>query len=327
MIKEGNTYHMFGDGQGILILSSTDLRNWTSNQFVFPNSPPAWTTSTVPNFTGYFWAPDIVYTNGQYYLYYAASEWGTIESAIGLVTTPTLDSTSPNYLWTDQGPIIASLGTTSGPYNCIDPAPLVDTNGTMWLLFGSYSNGIYVTQLDPTTGKRLNTTSTRIANNGPSFFTSTEEAGFIYKYNGYYYLFVNFGGCCSGVDSTYNLRVGRSTSVTGPYLDRNGVNMLNGGGTTVLESTGRYLGPGHAGILNDNGTYWFTYHYYDANSNGAPVLSINPLTWTADNWPTVTTDWSALYPFDVDAREHMGLTTALSKVAQPLSLSRDVARC
>src|SRR5438093_8252082 len=68
MIKEGSTYHLFGDGQGILILSSTNLRDWTSNQYVFPNGPPAWTTGTVPDFTGYFWAPDIVYTNGQYYL-------------------------------------------------------------------------------------------------------------------------------------------------------------------------------------------------------------------------------------------------------------------
>src|SRR5205823_486074 len=161
----------------------------------------------------------------------------------------------------------------------------------------SYSNGIYVTQLNPTTGKRLNTTSTRISNNGASYFTSTEEGAFVYKYNGYYYLFVNFGGCCSGVDSTYNIRVGRSASITGPYVDKNNVSMLSGGGTMLLESTGRFIGPGHAGILNDNGTYWFTYHYYDGNGGGAAKLAVNKLQWGADGWPTVTSDWSALYPY------------------------------
>ena len=36
----------------------------------------------------------------------------------------------------------------------------------------------------------------------------------------------------------------------------------------VLESTARYIGPGHAAIMNDNGTNWFTFHYYDGNDNG-----------------------------------------------------------
>ncbi len=312
MIKQGTSYFLYGDGQGIDGITSTDLRNWTGISPVFPGSPPAWTTNAVPGFTGYFWAPDVAYFNGRYNLYYACSEWGTINSAIGLVTSPSL--TSP--VWTDQGKVIQSnpVGQTTSntdltAYNCIDPSILLDTNGTVWMSFGSYSDGILIMQLDPTTGKRISSSSTiyRVANNGPVFFSNTEEASFLYQHGGYYYLFVNFGGCCAGVDSTYNIRVGRSTTVSGPYADRNGVNMISGGGTMVLESSARYIGPGQAGIMVDNGTNWFTYHYYDGNNNGAATVGMAQLYWTADGWPAVTNDWSAFYPFNTDAREHLGL--------------------
>jgi beta-xylosidase len=312
MIKDGNNYFIYGDGQGIDGITSTDLRNWNAAPVVFPNGPPAWTSNSVPGFTGYFWAPDIAYFNGRYNLYYACSEWGTINSAIGLVTSPSL--TSP--VWTDQGKVIQSnpdfatnATTDLTAYNCIDPSIMVDTNGTVWLSFGSYSDGILIMQLDPATGKRISPDSTiyRVSNNGPVFFSNTEEGSCLYQHGGYYYLFVNFGGCCDGVDSTYNIRVGRSTSVTGPYYDKNGVNMVNGGGTMVLESTARYIGPGHAAIMNDNGTNWFTFHYYDGLNSGVATVGMNRLYWTADGWPSVTNDWSALYTFNTDAREHLGL--------------------
>jgi arabinan endo-1,5-alpha-L-arabinosidase len=295
---------MFGDGQGINASYSPDLRNWSAAAPVFPGNPPAWTTNAVPGFTGYFWAPDIIYLNGQYYLYYAASQWGTITSAIGLVTTPSLSAP----VWTDQGSVIQYQSGVS--YNCIDPSMLLDTNnGTLWLSFGSYSDGIFVTQLDPVTGKRItpNSTLTKVADTSTSFFSNTSEGSYLCQRGAYYYLFVNWGGCCSGISSTYNIRVGRSASVTGPYLDRNGVSMLTGGGSLFLESTGRFIGPGHAAVLNENGTNWFTYHYYDGNNSGSATFTIGLLNWSADGWPVFTNDWSAFYPFNVDAREHLGL--------------------
>jgi len=312
MIKGGASYFIYGDGQGISGITSTDLRNWNNTAAIFPSGPPAWTSNSVPGFTGYFWAPDIAYFNGRYNLYYACSIFGTINSAIGLVTTPSL--TSP--VWTDQGKVIQSnpVGATNvttdlTAFNCIDPSVLVDTNGTVWLSFGSYSDGILVMQLDPAMGKRITPASpiTKIASSSLSFFSNTEEASCLYQRGGFYYLFVNFGGCCAGVNSTYNIRVGRSTSVTGPYVDRSGANMIGGGGTMVLESNARFIGPGHAGILNDNGTNWFTYHYYDAKNNGAATVGMNRIYWTPDNWPSVTNDWSAFYPFNTNANEHLGL--------------------
>jgi hypothetical protein len=309
VIKDGVNYFIYGDGQGIVGITSADLRNWSAASPVFPGNPPAWTTNAVPGFTGYFWAPNVAYFNGRYNLYYAASEWGTINSAIGLAISPSLATP----VWTDQGKVIQSnpVGQTTTntdltDINCIDPSILLDTNGTVWMSFGSYSDGIMLMQLDTLTGKRITANSPlyRVSNNGPVFFSNTEEASFLFQQGGYYYLFVNWGGCCAGVDSTYNIRVGRSTNITGPYLDRNGTNLLNGGGTPFLESSGRYIGPGQAGIMNDNGTNWFTFHYYDGNNNGAATVGMNEIYWSADGWPVLTNDWSAFYTFQVDAREH-----------------------
>lgn len=296
MIKQGNTYYLFRTSQGIMGKTSTDLRNWTYSGQIFPGNPPAWTTNAVPGFTGFFWAPDVVYLNGVYYLYYAVSTFGSQISAIGLATATNLSGP-----WTDQGAVIQS--TIGDVYNCIDPCPLIDTNGTVWMTFGSYWNGIYLMQLDPATGKRISASSplTHLA------YNSSIEGSFLYQYGGYYYLFVNWNTCCQGINSTYNIRVGRSASVTGPYIDRNGVSMTSGGGSTFLESTARFIGPGQAGIMTDNGTNWFTFHYYDGNNSGTATLGLAQLTWSADGWPVLTNDWSAFYPFNHDAREHLGL--------------------
>ncbi len=270
---------------------------------VFTNVP-AWTTAAVPGFTGIFWAPDVLFFNGQYHLYYAVSTFGSQVSAIGLVTNPTLDPSDPSYSWTDHGQVIAS--TNGSAYNTIDPSFSWDNSGNLWMAFGSYWSGIYLVQLDPVTGLRL-------APNSPTYslaYNSSIEASYLWRRGGYYYLFVNWGSCCDGVDSTYNIRVGRSTSITGPYLDRNGVNMAFGGGTPFMQANGKYTGPGHVGILNEGGVLSLTHHYYDANSwapqygaYGSPDFAMLPLSWTADNWPVVNNDWLAAYNFQADARD------------------------
>jgi hypothetical protein len=295
-------YYVFFTGQGISSKSSVDLKYWSAGPRVF-SSPPSWTTTAVPGFTGNFWAPDVIYFNGLYHLYYAVSTFGSQVSAIGLATNPTLDPSDPNYHWTDQGPVIQS--TTGSAYNCIDPSPCFDVSGNLWMSFGSFWNGIYMVKLDSTTGL-LNATPTltHLAINTAG--GDPIEASYVYHHGSYYYLFVNWGTCCAGINSTYNIRVGRSSSVTGPYLDRNNVNMVSGGGTLFLKTTGKFIGPGQTGILDDNGNYYFGYHYYDANNNGAPTYDQEPLTWTADGWPVFTNDWSAIYRFEMDASDDHG---------------------
>lgn len=314
LIKDGNRYYFFRTGSGIPYHYSTDLRNWTNGGEVFPgNTPPGWAAAAVPGYDpgNWNWAPDVAYFNGRYHVYYSVSSWGSIDSVIGLFTSPSL--TSPT--WTDRGKVVQSDAsgevvpeTDTTTYNCIDPSILVDTNGTVWMTFGSYSSGILVTEIDPSTGLRMNTSSlvaSQVANNsGYRGWGSSIEGAFTYQHNGYYYLFVNYGGCCDGVDSTYNIRVGRSMNVTGPYLDKDGINMRDGGGTMLLESSGRFVGPGHPGIINDNGTEWFSYHYYTWAPGAWSQLGLLQLSWDENDWPVLPNDWSAFYSFNTDAREH-----------------------
>jgi len=303
IIKHKGRYYMYGTGRGIVSKASDDGVLWKDGPTVFA-APPAWVTNAAPGFNGDFWAPDIAFINGKYCIYYSVSSWGSQQSGIGLVTNPTLDPTDPNYLWTDQGVVIQSFNGSS--YNTIDPSVTFDTSGNPWLAFGSYWNGIYLVQLDPFTGIRItpNSTLTHLA------YNSSIEASCLYRRGGYYYLFVNWGSCCDGVNSTYNVRVGRSISITGPYLDRNGVDLRSPGGTPFLEASGKYAGPGHIGILNENGQDWFSYHYYDAGdyssgygAYGAAKFDLAPLSWTAADWPAFNRDWSAIYNFDADARD------------------------
>ncbi|MEY4916918.1 MAG: hypothetical protein RL616_831, partial [Verrucomicrobiota bacterium] len=228
-------------------------------------------------------------------------------SGIGLVTNPTLDSSDPTYLWTDQGPVITSVN--GSPYNTIDPSVVLDASGNPWLVFGSYWNGIYIVQLDSVTGLRIapNSPVTRLA------YNSSIEASCIFGHGSYYYLMADWGSCCSGVNSSYNIRIGRSTSITGPYLDRNGVDMVANGGSIFLQGTGKFTGPGHFAILSEGGQQWFSYHYYDAGAYapwygayGVADFDLEPLSWTADNWPFFTNDWSAVYNFQSDARDENG---------------------
>lgn len=306
IIQCKDRYYLFATGNGIASKWSTNKVFWSAGPRVFTNAP-AWTTNAVPAFDGTVWAPDIFFLNGRYCLYYSISSWGSQVSAIGLVTNPTLDPTDPAYRWTDQGPVIQS--TNGSAYNTIDPSVTLDAAGNPWLAFGSYWNGIYVVALDPLTGLRLAPTSpvTRLA------WNNSIEACCLHRRGAYYYLFVNWGSCCAGVNSTYQIRVGRSTSVTGPFLDRNGLDLRSAGGTLFLEGTGKFTGPGHVGILAENGQDWFSYHYYDAGAYapwygafGVANFALEPLTWTADGWPAFTNDWSASYRFTADARDDGG---------------------
>jgi len=296
-------YYVFYTGQGISSKSSADLEYWAAGPSVF-SSPPAWTTGAVPGFTGNFWAPGLTYFNGLYHLYYAVSTFGSQVSAIGLATNPTLDPGNPSYLWTDRGPVV--LSTNGTPYNCIDPSVTFDASSNLWMSFGSFWNGIYIVQLDPSTGLINSNSPARIHEAFNNAAGDPIEASYLYQHGSYYYLFANWGTCCAGVNSTYNIRVGRSTNITGPYLDRNGVNMVSGGGTLFLKTTGKFIGPGQMGILEGDGIEYFGYHYYDGNNNGAPTYDLEPLFWTADGWPTFTNDWSALYHFHMDASDNNG---------------------
>ena len=104
--------------------------------------------------------------------------------------------------------------------------------------------------------------------------------------DGWYYLLGTHGTCCDGANSTYNIRVGRSRKVTGPYLDNMGMDMLKGGGKLVAAASGRFVGLGHFGLLDlGDGVQKFSCHYEaDLDRGGRSVLDIRPLLWK-DGWP------------------------------------------
>jgi arabinan endo-1,5-alpha-L-arabinosidase len=111
------------------------------------------------------------------------------------------------------------------------------------------------------------------------------EAPFIVCRNGYYYLFVSLDFCCRGIESTYKIAVGRSKDITGPYVDKNGVSMMQGGGTILDEGNDRWIGPGHCAVYFSGVSAILVNHAYDALKNGEPTLQIRPLYWDDEGWP------------------------------------------
>ena len=191
-------------------------------------------------------------------------------------------------------------------YNAIDPSVTFDSSSNLWMSFGSFFSGIKLIQLDATTGLRntTNTTVSSIANDNAASGDPI-EASYLY-HRGRFLLSVRQLGHLlrhPGITSTYNIRVGRSTNITGPFLDSSNVNMTSSGGTLFLKATGKFIAPGQMGILDENGVSYFGYHYLDANDNGVPTYDLEPLSWTTDGWPVFTNDWKAAYHFQMDARD------------------------
>jgi len=280
LVPCGNEFWCFTTGPGIKSLRSRDLVHWEPGPPVFTNFP-AWTRAVVPDHRGFFWAPDVLRVRDRYLLFYSVSSWGKNTSAIGLATNPTLNPADPSYRWTDAGIVIRS--TSADTFNAIDPAATLDAEGRLWLAFGSFWSGIKLVELNPSTGSYL-------SNGAPIYALAHHEsieAAFLQRHGGHYFLFVNWGLCCRGTNSTYEIRVGRSAGITGPYLDRDGKNLLDGGGTWLLGTTGSFIGPGHAGILPTGGTNWLSCHFYDGTQQGRATLALLPLTWDAAGWPGV----------------------------------------
>ena len=175
--------------------------------------------------------------------------------------------------------------TSADDFNAIDPNVSFDANCTPWLAFGSFWSGIKLRKLDARTGQLAtdDTTMYSLASrNGGAI-----EAASIISHNGFYYLFVSFDACCQGVNSTYRTMVGRGTSITGPYADMAGTDMMHGAAEQLLATSGRYIGPGGGTAWKDGDTYLYVYHYYDGEGGGASKLQVRPIVFGADDWVTL----------------------------------------
>jgi arabinan endo-1,5-alpha-L-arabinosidase len=267
VMKEGDTWYVFATGKAkeggqFQIRCSTDLHAWKLCGHVF-DAVPEWIRQDSPGAKD-LWAPDISYENGEYRLYYAYSLFGKNTSGIALATNKTLNPASPDYKWIDRGLVLKS--TAGDDFNAIEMRRLDDATGKL----SSTDTKVY----SLATRKRPDNPSPTPPNLPANW--EAVEAPFILRHGKYFYLFVSWDLCCRGVKSTYRTMVGRARRVTGPYLDRAGVPMMEGGGT----------GPGgESAFTGKDGQSILVFHAYDAQT-GHPALQISPITWSSD-WPEV----------------------------------------
>ena len=290
--KQGDAYYLFCTGPGITSFTSKDLKTWTKADPVFAEQPE-WAKDVAPGFNGHIWAPDITFYNEKYYLYYSISAFGKNTSGIGLVTNETLNPEDENYKWEDQGMVIQSAPNRD-LWNAIDPNLIFDDEGTPWLSFGSFWSGLKMVKLEDD----LKTLAQPqewypIARRDRSSDIPDADAGdaaiegpFIFKKGDYYYQFLSWDYCCRGENSTYKLVVGRSKEVVGPYVDKDGKKLVDGGGSLVIEGNKNWYGVGHNSVFTFDGKDYTFMHGYDASDKGLPKLIVKEVVWV-DGWPTV----------------------------------------
>jgi arabinan endo-1,5-alpha-L-arabinosidase len=274
IIQSGTGFISYSTGDNLLVKTSPDLLDWRFAGEIFDGTPdrPAWLSENVPGVMN-LWAPDISEFGGAFHLYYSVSTLYSSRSCIGHATRTSLDSGG----FVDRGPLLCSDVDTNEDFNAIDPNVIIDRDGAPWLVFGSFSSGIELVRLGPS-GDRADDVELNIA-------TGPVEAPFIVWRCGYYYLFVSRDACCLGVDSTYNIRVGRSAQITGPYVDESGTAMTNGGGTLLVSGNDQWRGPGHNAVLFVGTRAYNVYHSYNASDAGRPYLRIAELVWNTEGWP------------------------------------------
>lgn len=295
IIRQGSTYYAFStDVAGypeigaLPINCSQDKINWTACGSIFPGSMPQWIVASVPGIVG-LWAPDVSLFNGLYHVYYAASTLGSQKSVIALVTNTTLDPSDPAYKWIDRGVVLESK--PGDDFNALDPNILVDSDGSVWLTYGSYWTGIKQRQIDPLSGMLLGSNPTRynLATRPGVPHNPIEGASLVHRGN-YYYLFVSVDYCCeqNPAAENYKQAVGRSASPHGPFVDEDGTPMLEGGGTVLLQGDGVWNAPGGgtAYIDPESGDSLIIFHAHNIQQANMPYQWLKTLAWEND-WPVI----------------------------------------
>lgn len=290
VLSRDGAWHIFSSHNGIqTAVGKADHGNfptvWTQGEPVF-HALPQWLREKVPAAAADdFWAPDLLHSPAanEWRLYYSASGFGSQISCIGMAK-----SADPAGPFVDAGEVFCSKH--GDAFNAIDPCPLVASGGGHWLSFGSFWQGIYIIELDAYTGKAIGAPHGPVARN-VELKPNSIEASYLHEWDGQFYLFVNWGQCCKGTESTYQIFVGRSHVATGPFVDKDGRDLVQGGGTLLLDTHSKdasnEVGPGHVGIARtSNGNQFLTYHFYDAADSGTPALGIRPLRFV-NGWPTL----------------------------------------
>ncbi len=312
MAYEGGCYYMFSTGENIQLMTSSDLNTWTIHQNGALSVIPSWTHDSVPEFSNHIWAPDVIRWRGMWWMTYSCSTFGKNTSVIGLARTSSLSA----FHWDDMGCLVKS--NTNDNYNAIDPNIVIDDNDCPWLVYGSFWDGIQLVRLKEvkqklnsgsegiswldaddcrlvvdsifsrqTIARRYGRETPKNAVNPTSKHAGVNaiEAPFIFKHDGWYYLFVSWDYCCRGEQSTYRVVVGRSKSVSGPYIDKTGMDMSDGGGSPVIEGDKKeYEAAGHCAAYHIKNDDIFICHGYSIPQHGTPKLIKKRIIWDNNGW-------------------------------------------
>jgi arabinan endo-1,5-alpha-L-arabinosidase len=295
IIRQGATWYAFStdvagfpESGSLPIHCSGDKVNWTLCGSVFPQGIPAWIKARVPGVVG-LWAPDISHFDNEYHLYYNASVLSSQRTIIALATNTTLNPADPDYKWVDHGVVLAS--NEGDDFNALDPNILVNSDGSVWLTYGSYWSGIKQRQIDPATGMLMADDSTRYnLATRPGVPDDAIEGASLVQHGGFYYLFVSVDHCCEQTmaEDDYKEAVGRSKSPHGPFVDEAGTAMMDGGGTVLLKSNSAWNAPGGgtAYLDQETGDSLLIFHAQDVSQNGVPHFWLKRLEWVKD-WPVI----------------------------------------
>ncbi|MFD0698241.1 arabinan endo-1,5-alpha-L-arabinosidase [Paenibacillus sp. GCM10027628] len=298
IVKDRDIYYVFSTDvkasgtlrPGIMVRKSKDLIAWDWVGYAFkegiPKSALAWTKATN------LWAPDVAKFGDTYYLYYAASQFGTNQSVIGVATSASIEGP-----WADQGAVVQTQ--RGDEPNAIDPNIVRDADGQPWMAYGSFFGGIYIAPIDAATGKlKEQGFGRKIASRDHKTAEGAIEGPYIIynKETKKYYLFASY----DSLFKDYNVRVGRSDAITGPYLDMNGRDLNDPtsapageignkliGGYSFSQGEG-WIAPGHNSVLQDGGSTYMVHHARGETRTSWPYLHVRQMLWTKDGWPVVS---------------------------------------
>ena len=312
MVRFEDGYALMSTNNNLQLWTSEDAYTWRDHKSTV-SKIPQWAYTYAPTTEG-IWAPDIYYMNGEYRVYYCVSVFGKRTSAIGYQSTKSIMPGTTGYGWTDHGHVFHTVA--SDKYNAIDADVVRDTEGNYWMAFGSFGLGIQLIKLDATTGYQASDDKTvyNIARRTSKASNGAEEGPSLIEHGGQYFLFTAWDICCQqGANieqTTYKTAYGRADKVTGPYKDRAGYDMANGGGTILMERYGRYVGPGGGEAFQDLNRVRFVHHYYDLNGDKYNHIHIRDVVFTDENWAEMGQPFLGRY---LSAEvEHGALTRAVS---------------
>jgi len=267
---DGDKLWIVTGGAALEVRTTIDLVNVEPATRIFEQAP-SWVADAVPEAQG-IWSPELAHFGGLYHLYYAVSSIGSSRSCIGHATTDLLDIASE---WLDSGPVICTA--ESDDFNAIDPNILQTPDGQIWLAFGSYSSGIKLVQLDAAGARTVSEPLSVAARPDDG---GALQAAALAQHGEFYYLFVSFGA-----GTSHRLMAGRARAIEGPYLDRAGRALLEGGGTPLLEPSTRFVGAGSNDIFLIGERSYNIFHAYDEQDSGRAKLRLASLAWDVAGWP------------------------------------------